>query len=99
MSESTPPIDQTPYQLNADDHVVYVIYKQGVFGQGIHAISHDEKKACEFADKSAARDIDDYHSYDVYPVPLDRLTPQSADPMKDFGWMNIEPVHSAQKSS
>jgi hypothetical protein len=50
------------------------------------------------AEKAASRDIDDYHSYDVYPIPLGRLPAAGINPMQDYGWMNMEPVHSVLRS-
>lgn len=98
MTQNTDPFLSSHIELNDSDQLIYVVYKQGKFGQGIHGIDGDREKAIAMADKAAARDIDDYHSYDVYPVPLGRLPDAGNNPMEDYGWMNMEPVHSVMRS-
>jgi hypothetical protein len=78
--------------------LIYVIYKQGQYGQGIHGIHTDLQRVIELSEKAAARDKDDYHSYDVYPIPLGELPNLGADFMQDYGWMNLDPVHSVLRS-
>jgi hypothetical protein len=78
--------------------LIYVIYKQGQYGQGIHGIHTNLKLVIELSEKAAARDKDDYHSYDVYPIPLGELPNLGTDFMQDYGWMNMDPVHSVLRS-
>jgi len=85
-------------QIEKCDVVVYLVYKQGHFGHGAHAISMDKKDAISLAKLAAERDHDDHHSYDVYDIPLNKIPDHSGDFMADFGWMNREPVFSIKKS-
>lgn len=73
-------------------NVFFIVYKQGVYGQGVHAISSVRKVAEALAIQSAQKDVDDYHSYDVYRVPLNKLSRPLVDPRMDYGWMNKKPV-------
>lgn len=77
--------------------VVYVIYKQGFFGQGIHGICTDSIAVEKLAQQAAHRDVDEYHSYDIYKVPLGMLPELSNNRMADFGFMNSEPVVSINR--
>jgi hypothetical protein len=47
MSENkTPdPFLASPFELDDNDELIFVIYKQGKFGQGIHGIDSDRDKA------------------------------------------------------
>lgn len=76
---------------------VFIVYKQGMYGHGVHAISLTENEASKRAEELAARDVDNYHSYDVYPVYLDLLQQSSLDPRVDLGWMNGKPLFRAVK--
>jgi hypothetical protein len=99
--ENQPPVDpflQSPVSLRSDDKVIFVIYKQGQFGHGIHGIDMNRDNAIALAKEAAKRDVDDYHSYDVYPVPHGRLPDSNSNPMADYGWMNMEPIYTAVKS-
>jgi hypothetical protein len=78
---------------------VFVIYKQGYFGHGVHGIARLQRGAVRLADNAAARDIDSYHSYDVYPVPLGLLPNIGEDHLKDYGWMNQDPSYSTTKEN
>jgi hypothetical protein len=75
------------------DILVYVVHKQGYKGNGIHAVSASLNIAKIMAQEIANNDIDTYHTYDVYPVPLGRLL--SCE--QPLGWLNQEPLMSASK--
>jgi len=55
----------------------YVVYKQGVCGHGVQGVSLDKKTAISIAKECAEKDTDDYHSYDVYCMPMDTRSPDS----------------------
>jgi hypothetical protein len=94
---SSDPFLQSPVTLRPDDNLIFVVYKQGRFGHGLHGAHVDKANAINMAKLSAARDRDDHHSYDVYPLPLGRLPDNIEDFMADYGWMNMEPVFSVRK--
>ena len=74
---------------------VYVPHKEAIFSHGVHAISGDRDKAIAFADQAAAQDQDDYHTWLVYKVPLDRLcdiTYRKFDGMGFMEYSAFEPV-------
>ena len=96
MSDNDPFLS-TSVNINPSDPVIYVVYKQGYYGHGIHGIDPDKGNAIEMAKHAARRDKDSHHSYDVYPIPIGKLPVQSADPMTDYGWMNAEPVFSVNQ--
>lgn len=75
----------------------YIIYKQGYYGQGIQGICPSLKEASSLADLAAERDEDDYHSYDVYPVPMSQLADLGGDHREDTGWIEKEPLYSTRK--
>jgi|AntDeeMinimDraft_5_1070356.scaffolds.fasta_scaffold42329_1 hypothetical protein len=89
----------SPTPPGSSDTKVFVVYKQGFYGHGAHAISFEQEKAEALADECAKRDHDSYHSYDVYPVYLDILKRSNLDPKIDQGWMNIDPIYSVRKES
>jgi hypothetical protein len=82
-------------ELFDSDVFCYVVHKQGYRGSGIHAISTSLQSAKVMAQKIADNDYDDYHSYDVYPVPMGRITCEE----QELGWLNQEPLTSAVKKS
>lgn len=93
------PLLDNPYRLDADTPSIYVVYKQGMYGHGAHGVSMTANGARQLAMQAAEQDIDDYHCYDVYQLPLDQLTPLSATPMRDYGWMNVDPLYSIKKGA
>ena len=52
---------------------VYIIYKQGVYGHGIHGIFISRIDAENMADKIAAKDKDSYHDWCVYKIPMNTV--------------------------
>jgi hypothetical protein len=89
-------IEDVPFEVG--EKLIFIVYKQGWFGQGTHGISFDQIEAEEIADKASRRDRDEHHCYDVYAVPLGKLPPQGGNEKADFGWMNRAPVYSTSKT-
>ena len=85
--------------------LVYAIHKEGVYGHGIMGISLDKNNAIEIANQCCQEDVDGYHTYAVYPVPLNTKvyagqTPTSANlPVcyKGGDYPKIEALYSTQQ--
>ena len=77
--------------------LLYVVYKQGMYGHGVHGIDTSLESAIVMADKAAERDVDNYHSYDVYEVPAGSPPAEFKNKRADYGWMNNDPVYSTEK--
>lgn len=96
-------LNSVDQRFSSSGVLVYVVYKQGAFGQGVHGISFNFRLACNMANTLASRDADAYHDYDVYGIPFDELPPEAASQdfsggiTSDFGWMNAEPLYSTDK--
>ncbi len=52
---------------------MYLIYCQGVYGQGVYGIFSTFEKAKNAADKQAENDRDDYHEWQVHEFELDNF--------------------------
>lgn len=90
--------DSVESQITPDDTIVFVVYKQGLYGLGVHGLSVDFNHALYMAHLFSKRDKGAFRSYDIYPVPLSKI-PSSLSRMSDFGWMNAEPLASVSQSS
>lgn len=88
----------SPPQLFDSDTVVFMVYKQGFMGCGIHGLDTTLSGAIELAQFAADNDRDVYHSYDIYAVPLDR-PPAYLNIRQTYqsGWMNQEPLFTTRK--
>lgn len=90
--------------LNHFDGSVFAVYKQGVYGHGVHAIARSVDDAKDLANLAAAREPDDYHSFHVFSIPLNILPPQAnpdpilASPSEDSGWMAGASLYSVAKT-
>lgn len=89
--------DSTDLQISENDTVLFVVYKQALYGHGIHGVAVDVRHAHYLAHHGARYDKGDYRSYDIYTVPLDKLPRFCVNYMKDFGWMNAEPIASVPR--
>lgn len=89
--------DSTDLHISEDDTVLFVVYKQATYGHGIHGVAVDMQHATFLAHHGARHDQGDYKSYDIYPVPLDKLPRFCVHYMSDFGWMNAEPILSVPR--
>lgn len=52
---------------------VYVIYKRGVYGHGVHGIFTSRIDAENMADVIAAKDKDGYHQWQVFKIPMNTV--------------------------
>ena len=79
--------------------VIYMVYKKGIYGHGVHACSLDSNVAKGMADDLAKRDRDSHHSWEVYEVPLEELSPEvDNEGYRDQGFMaEGKALYSAQK--
>lgn len=90
----------TPPQLFDSDTVVFMVYKQGFMGCGIHGLDTTLSGAIELAQFAADNDRDVYHSYDIYPIPLNRPPAfPNINQIYQSGWMNQEPLFSTRKKN
>lgn len=70
---------------------VYVLYKKGIYGHGVHGVFTARKLAEDAADTAADQDKDCYHDWVVYKIPLNTLC--SAQERKLCGFTD-DLVHS-----
>lgn len=78
---------------------IYVVYKRGIYGQGVHGCSLDLAAAKKMADDLAYWDVDNYHIWKVYAVPLDQLHPSIRHKEEvNEGYMETQSIYSVQKS-
>ena len=89
--------DSSDLGIDENDTVLFVVYKQATYGHGIHGIAVDKQHATFLAHHGARYDCRDYKSYDIYTVPLNKLPKFSVNYMRDFGWMNAEPILSVPR--
>lgn len=52
---------------------VYVIYKRGIYGHGVHGIFTSRIDAENMADKIASKDKDSYHTWQVFKIPMNTV--------------------------
>lgn len=81
-----------------DSSLYFFVFKQGAYGHGVHAIMTSIEDACRMADSLASREVDDFHEYSVFTVPLNSLPEPNQMYAIDFGWFNKDPLYIATKA-
>lgn len=78
---------------------VFAVFREGVYRHQCGGVFSSREAAICVADKLAANDVDDWHTYDVVPYTID-----SASPVGDSSFrsspqiIESKAIHSSRKS-
>lgn len=75
-------------------HSVYMVVRHGVYIRGIHGVFTGKEDAINRADELAEKEIDDYHEFEVYIIPINH-TPKIVD--YDSGYLYDKPIYTVRK--
>ena len=67
---------------------VYVIYKKGFYGQGIFGVFTNNIEAKKNANKAAQQDKDNYHTWQVFKIPTNKLHGMSQDDLSPSTYLD-----------